>query len=131
MVEQAESWNRQKDGNMELFEAPKKIKDTTGNSCKVGQEKAKNETIALAEKPNYNLALQLLNNVNQVMNISNNNHDHDDITSGTPKEKIAKTSKPQRGNKVKTLKKKKHSTGSMTKQNREKSKPCKPLQWLK
>ncbi|MBZ3878604.1 Inhibitor of growth protein 1 [Sciurus carolinensis] len=112
---------------MELFEAPKEIKDTTGNSCKVGQEKAKNETVAQAEKPNYKLTLQLLNNVNQVMNVSNNNHDHDDITSGTPKEKIAKTSKRKQSKDLEE----EIALHRLHGQNREENKPCKPLQWLK
>ncbi|MBZ3888798.1 Inhibitor of growth protein 1 [Sciurus carolinensis] len=93
IMELAESQNRQVDHHVEVLETPQENKDTTGNSCNAGQEKAKNKTIAQAEKMNYKHTLWPLNNVNQVMNISNNNHDHDDITSGTPKEKNAKTSK--------------------------------------
>ncbi|MBZ3877184.1 Inhibitor of growth protein 1 [Sciurus carolinensis] len=127
MVELVEIQNRQMDSHVELFEVPQEIKDTTGNSCKAGQEKAKNETVAQAEKLNYKLTLQLLNNVNQVMNVSNNNHDHDDITSGTPKEKIAKTSKRKQSKDLEEEK----ALHRLHGQNREESKTCQTLQWFK
>ncbi|MBZ3887445.1 Inhibitor of growth protein 1 [Sciurus carolinensis] len=93
IMEMVESENRQVDSHVKVLETPKEIKDTTGNRCNAGQEKAKNNTIAQAEKTNYKHTLWPLNNVNQVMSVSNKNHDHDDITSRTPKEKYAKTSK--------------------------------------
>ncbi|MBZ3874217.1 Inhibitor of growth protein 1 [Sciurus carolinensis] len=93
MVELAERQTRQVNSHVEYFESPQEIKDTTGNSCKAGQEKTKNKTVTQAEKLNYKHTLWPLNNVNQVMNISNNNRDLDDITSGTLKGKITKTSK--------------------------------------
>ncbi|MBZ3883518.1 Inhibitor of growth protein 1 [Sciurus carolinensis] len=114
MMELVESQTRQVDSHVELLEAPQEIKDTTGNSCKASQEKAKNKTVEQAEKPNNKCTLWPLNNVNQVMSVSNNNHDHDDITSGTPKEKNAKTSKNR-----------------LQGQSTEGSKPCKPSQQCK
>ncbi|MBZ3887042.1 Inhibitor of growth protein 1 [Sciurus carolinensis] len=111
LVELAESQTRQVDNHVKLLEAPQEIKGTTGNSCKAGQEKAKNKIVAQAEKSNYKCSLWTHNNVNQVMNTSNNNHDHDDITSETPKEKNSKTSKNR-----------------LHDQSTEESKPWKPFQ---
>ncbi|MBZ3876152.1 Inhibitor of growth protein 1, partial [Sciurus carolinensis] len=65
MEELAESQTREVDSHVEQFEAPHETKDTTGNSCKAGQEKTKNKTVAQAEKLNYKHTLWPLNNVNQ------------------------------------------------------------------
>uniref|UniRef100_G1Q1A4 Inhibitor of growth protein N-terminal histone-binding domain-containing protein n=1 Tax=Myotis lucifugus TaxID=59463 RepID=G1Q1A4_MYOLU len=73
--------------NRELQE----VNDTTGHSGKAGQDKSKNETITQAEKPNNKRSLRQCNNEN--WENAANNQDHDDITSGTPKEKKANQSR--------------------------------------
>ena len=95
MVELVENWARQVDSHVELFEAHQEVSDTTGHS-KAGQGKSKNETITQAEKPNNKWSQRQCNN-------AANNHDHDDITSGMPKEKKAKASKKKKRSKAKAV----------------------------
>ncbi|XP_063103102.1 inhibitor of growth protein 1 isoform X2 [Cavia porcellus] len=99
MVELVENRTRQVDSHVEFFEAHQEIGDTTGSIGKAGQDKSKNETISLAEKPNNKRSRRQRNNENREN--ASNNHDHDDITSGTPKEKKAKTSKKKKRSKAK------------------------------
>ncbi|XP_043333425.1 inhibitor of growth protein 1 isoform X1 [Cervus canadensis] len=98
MVELVENRARQVDSHVELLEAHQEAADATGHS-KAGQDKAKNEAIAQAEKPNNKRSRRQRNNENREN--AANNHDHDDVTSGTPKEKKAKASKKKKRSKAK------------------------------
>lgn len=98
MVELVENRTRQVDSHVELFEAHQEVSDTTGHS-KAGQDKSKNETITQPEKPNNKRSRRQRNNENREN--AANNHDHDDVTSGTPKEKKAKASKKKKRSKAK------------------------------
>ncbi|XP_026524684.1 inhibitor of growth protein 1 isoform X2 [Notechis scutatus] len=99
MVEIVENRTRQVDSHVELFETCQETNDITGNSGKANQDKAKNEILTQAEKPNNKRSRRQRNNENREN--ASNNHDHDDITSGTPKEKKAKTSKKKKRSKTK------------------------------
>ncbi|EPQ12968.1 Inhibitor of growth protein 1 [Myotis brandtii] len=91
MVELVEIRARQVDSHVELFEAHQQVNDTTGHSGKAGQVESKNETITQAEKPNNKRSQRQHNNENREN--AANSHGHDDITSGTPKEKKARSKK--------------------------------------
>ncbi|KAM7331830.1 hypothetical protein ACRRTK_008538 [Alexandromys fortis] len=100
MVELVENRTRQLDSHVERFEAHQDISDSTGSSGKAGQDKSKSETIAQAHKPNTKPGSWRQRNKENRENASNN-HDRDDIISGTPKEKKAKTSKKKKRSKAK------------------------------
>ncbi|XP_027992788.2 inhibitor of growth protein 1-like [Eptesicus fuscus] len=99
MVELVENRIRQVDSHVELFEERQEVNDITGHSGKDGEDKSKNETITQAEKPNNKRSLRQCNSEN--WGNAANNHNHDDITSGTPKQKKAKASKKKKRSKAK------------------------------
>uniref|UniRef100_G1PZC8 Zinc finger PHD-type domain-containing protein n=1 Tax=Myotis lucifugus TaxID=59463 RepID=G1PZC8_MYOLU len=86
MVELVENRTKQVDSHVELFEAHH-------------QDKCKNKTITQGEKPNNKRSRRQCNSENGEN--AANNHDHDEITSGTPKEKKAKASKKKKHSKAK------------------------------
>ncbi|XP_049634099.1 inhibitor of growth protein 1 [Suncus etruscus] len=97
MVELVENRARQVDSHVELFEAHTEVGDAPGGLGKAGQEKAKGEALAPAEKPNNKRSRRQRNHENRENAASN--HEHDD--AGTPREKRAKASKKKKRSKAK------------------------------
>uniref|UniRef100_L7N1B1 Inhibitor of growth protein n=1 Tax=Myotis lucifugus TaxID=59463 RepID=L7N1B1_MYOLU len=95
MVELVENRTRQVDRHVGLFEAHLEVNGTTGHSGKAGQDKSKNETITQAGKRSNKRSRSQSHDESR--GNAANNQDRDDITSGTPKKKKAKTSKKKKG----------------------------------
>ncbi|XP_078513666.1 inhibitor of growth protein 1 isoform X3 [Lissotriton helveticus] len=98
MVELVENRTRQVDSYIDFFETCQEANDSTSNSGKSHQEKSKNDTIVPSEKQSNKRSRRPRNNENREN--TSNNHDRDDLTLGTPKEKRAKI--PKRKKKTKT-----------------------------
>lgn len=98
MVELVENRTRQVDSYIDFFETCQEANDSTSNGGKSHQEKSKNDTIVPSEKPSNKRSRRPRNNENREN--TSNNHDRDDLTMGTPKEKRAKI--PKRKKKTKT-----------------------------
>ncbi|KAM4860050.1 inhibitor of growth protein 1 isoform 2-T2 [Thomomys bottae] len=99
MVELVETRVRQVDGHAELLQAQPEAGDGGAHCSKAGQDKARAEALLQADKPNNKRSRRQRNHENREN--AANNHDHEDLSGGTPKEKKAKTSKKKKRSKAK------------------------------
>ncbi|CAJ0948282.1 unnamed protein product [Ranitomeya imitator] len=96
MVELVENRTRQVDSHVELFETCQDLNDSTTRTPKIS---LKNEALSQTEKASNKRSRRQRNNENREN--ATINHDHEDLTSGTPKEKKPKTSKKKKRSKAK------------------------------